>query len=218
MGDAQELFRDPAGSIEVPAAGDVYPLTPAVLCGGKHAAGQVKVNIIKLDTLPDEIKIQVTRPPRLLPTVLSLLIASLHCWERSEAVAPNIGFAIFCVKCMALQLYPSQPTQLVPTDPRQVIQTVMFRIEEWSVSSGGTQDAPATAVFIDECASAMPKTSARTARTAVGSIVRLLKQRGDAGVAVMLASQSSKVGCSCCGVPKCHRSPACLRAAPCLRL
>jgi hypothetical protein len=78
MGAAQELFRDPAGSIEVPAAGDVYPLTPAVLCGGRQAAGQVKINIIKLDTLPDELKIQVRRAPNLLTIVLSPLITPLR--------------------------------------------------------------------------------------------------------------------------------------------
>jgi hypothetical protein len=73
MGNTQELFRDPSGSISAPAADDVYSLTPAVLCDGRATAGRVKVNIIKLDTLPDDCKLRV----RVVPCVGWLLSSQL---------------------------------------------------------------------------------------------------------------------------------------------
>ena len=71
-----------------------------------------------------------------------------------------------------------------------VVQTVLSRLERWIKKSGGSQDAPATMIVIDEAHDAIPKP--RSARSTVigstGIVKRLLNVRRSEGVIVALGT------------------------------
>ena len=81
-------------------------------------------------------------------------------------------------------------SRLKKEEQQLVVQTVLSRLERWVEKSGGSQDAPATMIVIDEAHDAIPKPPS-TRSTVIGStgiVKRLLNVRRSEGVIVALGT------------------------------